>query len=166
MSRTEHRLSHTPFAPWYDRHGWKISMRKTRPDFQRCMWMMRRHNAQTQEDGFHALLPFAGEFLDELIAEYQSEHDHGLRCWLLELIGEAKSPRAFEVLRETLGSDDGAFASWAAISLMKLGTKEARRAVWVAAGDARERPRADEDRRRELMRIYEQYGETKEAARR
>jgi hypothetical protein len=36
------------------------------------------------------LLPVAAEHVTELIDEFNTEHDdHGLRCWLLELIGAA-----------------------------------------------------------------------------
>jgi hypothetical protein len=61
--------------------------------FQQAMRLMRRHDPQAREDGFHLLLPHAAEHTDELIAEFSQErHDHGLRCWLLELIGQARSP--------------------------------------------------------------------------
>jgi hypothetical protein len=52
------------------------------------MWLMRRRDPQDREDGFCLLLPHAGEHVEEPTAELVSERDdHGLRCWLLELIG-------------------------------------------------------------------------------
>jgi HEAT repeats len=69
--------------------------------------------------------------LDELIAEFvQEDHDHGLRCWLLELIGHARSPRALSVLTEQLHSDDESLRSWAAQGLKQLDTKAARQELW------------------------------------
>jgi hypothetical protein len=34
------------------------------------MQLMRRHDQQAKEDGFHLLLPCAAEHVDELIAEF------------------------------------------------------------------------------------------------
>jgi hypothetical protein len=94
--------------------------------FDKAMRQMRRHDPQVQEDGFHTLRPRAAEYLDELIAEFRREHDHGLRCWLLELIGEARSPAAFAVLVEQLHGEDDDLRSWATRGLTLLDTKDAR----------------------------------------
>ena len=94
--------------------------------FQQAMHMMRSHNPQTQEDGFHQLQPHAAQHLDELIDEFSREPDHGLRCWLLELIGDARSPQALPVLVEQLHSHDESLRSWAARGLEQLDTKPAR----------------------------------------
>jgi hypothetical protein len=48
------------------------------PGFKKCMAMMRKHDGQTQEDGFHWLLPHAGDFVRELIEEFKNEKDLGL----------------------------------------------------------------------------------------
>ena len=64
------------------------------PGLKQCLRMMRKHDLSIPEEGFHGLRPHANEFVESLIAEFQSETDRGLRCWLLELIGEAKDPRA------------------------------------------------------------------------
>jgi hypothetical protein len=45
-----------------------------------------------------------------------------VRCWLLELIGEARSPQALPVLVEQLNGDDEALRSWAVRSLEQLDT--------------------------------------------
>lgn len=101
--------------------------------FRQAMWLMRRHNPQTMEDGFHLLRPHAAEHLDELIAEFTHEQDdHGLRCWLLELIGEAHSPQALPLLVEQLHSPDESLRSWAVHGLEKLDTKPARRHLYQA----------------------------------
>lgn len=45
------------------------------------------------------MLSHAGEHIAELIAEFSRERDdHGLRCWLLELIGEVRFPLALPIL--------------------------------------------------------------------
>jgi hypothetical protein len=102
------------------------------PGFKACMQMMRRHAPQVQEEGFHLLLPRAAEFVEPLIAELAWETDHGLRCWLLELLGEARDPRALPVLLDALRSGDDALTNWGVRSLQKLGTAQARRALFDA----------------------------------
>ena len=101
--------------------------------FRQAMRLMRSHDPQRQEDGFHQLLPHAADHLDELIAQFEQEQDdHGLRCSLLELIGTARSPTALPLLRTQLDSDDEALRSWAAAGLAKLNTPEARTLLWRA----------------------------------
>ncbi len=102
------------------------------PAFTECIRRMHKHDPQTREEGFAALLPHAHEYVDQLMAEFRTETDHGLRCWLLELIGEARSPVAYPLLVEHLHSDDDSLGSWAIYGLRSLGTKEARRALWNA----------------------------------
>lgn len=97
------------------------------------MRLMRRRDPQVAEDGFHLLLPHAGEHIEELIAEFHAERDdHGLRCWLLELIGEARSQLALPVLVEQFNGEDESLRSWAARGLRKLDTRPAREALWRA----------------------------------
>lgn len=101
--------------------------------FRDAMRLMRRRDPQAKEDGFHTLLPHAGEHIEELIAEFRQEHDdHGLRCWLLELIGEARSPLTLPVLVEQLNSQDEALRDWAIHGLRALDTRQAREALWRA----------------------------------
>jgi hypothetical protein len=59
---------------------------------------MRKHDPQLQEDGFGLVREVAAERLDDLIAAYYVEQDRGMKCWLLELIGEVRSPAALPVL--------------------------------------------------------------------
>jgi hypothetical protein len=55
-----------------------------------------------------------------------------LRCWLLELIGYARSSKALPVLAEQLHGDDESLRDWAAVGLEHLGSKPARRELWKA----------------------------------
>lgn len=101
--------------------------------FRDAMRLMRSHNPQLREDGFHRLLPNARDHLDDLIAQFERErHDHGLRCWLLELIGAARSPVALPLLRAQLDGPDPALRNWAVIGLKKLDTPESRTLLWQA----------------------------------
>jgi HEAT repeat protein len=100
--------------------------------FQHAMRLMRRHDPQAQEDGFQLLRPHAAEPVDELITAFAEEPDHGLRCWLLELIGEARSVDALPLLAEQLSSDDESISGWAVRGLEELGTKQAREQLWRA----------------------------------
>jgi hypothetical protein len=109
-----------------------MSGRKYRkPTFAECMKMMRGRNPQVREDGFHALRG-RPEHLDALVRELGIETDHGLRCWLLELIGETRRPDAVPVLAEYLTSEDESFREWAVAGLQAIDTKEARRMLWEA----------------------------------
>ena len=90
------------------------------------MALMRKRNALAREEGFHALLPRAREHVQDLMAEFATEADHGLRCWLLELIGEARSEDAFELLCTEAGSPDKALRDWAVRGLTMLDTRAAR----------------------------------------
>lgn len=101
-------------------------------DFRKAMRLMRRHDPQYQEDGFFLLQPHAADYVDELIEEFEQENDHGLRCWLLELIGEARSPAALPVLGTQLHSSDPALQDWAVKGLTKLDTHEARTLLYKA----------------------------------
>ena len=86
----------------------------------------------TPEDAFFALQPRAGEYIKELIFEFQVEEQPGVRFYLLELIAEAKSPQALPVLIECLQGDEVDLWVWAIYGLQKLDTREARKALWEA----------------------------------
>ncbi|MFI0453154.1 HEAT repeat domain-containing protein [Actinomadura sp. 6N118] len=101
--------------------------------FDDAMRLMRRHDSQLQEEGFGIVPAHAAAHLDELLAEFQrNDNEHGLRCWLLELIGEARSPHALPVLIEQLHSEDEALRHWAEKGLEQLDSREARRALYEA----------------------------------
>jgi hypothetical protein len=102
------------------------------PGFKKCMAMMRKRDGQTQEDGFHWLLPHAGEYVHELIEEFGKEEDFGLRCWLLELVGFSKSRDAFDFLAGQLRGDDQRLRHGAILAVKNLDTKEARTLLWQA----------------------------------
>ncbi|OHV46660.1 hypothetical protein BBK14_01665 [Parafrankia soli] len=101
-------------------------------DFERAMHLMRRRDPQSQEDGFAWLQARASQHLDQLIVEFQRESDHGLRCWLLELIGHARSLRALPLLIEQLASQDDSLRAWAATGLRRLDSPDGRRAIYQA----------------------------------
>jgi HEAT repeats len=127
------------------------------PGFKKCMAMMRKHDPQMQEDGFHWLEPHAGEHVHELIEEFGKEKSHGLRCWLIELIGAAKSPDAFEFLAKMLRSDDEGFRFWAILGLKKLGTKEARTLLWQAHSFTLASPEETEAFRSDLNAVLNKF---------
>jgi HEAT repeat protein len=94
--------------------------------------MMRRNDPQTQEEGFQALRSEAAQYVPQLIHAFETESDHGLRCWLLELIGEARSEEAIAVLVAQLQSEDVRFQDWAMVGLINVHTKAARTVLWQA----------------------------------
>lgn len=92
--------------------------------------MMRSRDPQAAEDGFQLVREVAGEHVDELIEEFGRAAEPGIRRWLLELLGEVRSPQAFKVLAAGLDSDDESLRSWARRGLELLDTKDARRLLW------------------------------------
>ena len=66
------------------------------------------------------------------MAQFEVEQDIGVRWWLLELIGEARTPQAFPLLTECLRRDDERLRVRAIWGLKKLDTKGARGALWEA----------------------------------
>jgi len=78
------------------------------------------------EDGFWYLFSRAEEFVDELICEFHSETELGIKYWLLELICNAKVPQALDLFVECVTSDNEALKDCALEGLRYLATKEAR----------------------------------------
>ncbi|HEY6080641.1 MAG TPA: HEAT repeat domain-containing protein [Polyangiaceae bacterium] len=109
-----------------------MSKKQRSLDYDQCLALMRKHDPQLQEEGFHALLQHAAAHVDALMTDFGRETDHGLRCWLLELIGEARSPRAFGLLAEQLASPDESLRDWGIRGLRALDTPEARKALFEA----------------------------------
>ncbi len=107
-------------------------MKNDFPGFQKCLAMMRKHDPQTQEDGFHCLLHRAGEYVNELLAEFSNEDNDISRFWLLELLAEAKSPALLPLFTECLYGANASLSLDALFALNKLNTKEARRLLWEA----------------------------------
>ncbi len=96
------------------------------------MYLMRRHDPQQRDDGFAMLRVHAAVHVDGLVAEFARESNHGLRCWLLELIGDARSAHALPLLLQQLHSQDEALRGSAVRGLQLLDTREARRALYQA----------------------------------
>lgn len=88
--------------------------------------MMRARDPQGREDGFDFLREHADAYVTELIAEFELEQDQGLRCWLLELIAEARSEQALPVLESQLTTDDESLRLWAIRGLEMLDTRQSR----------------------------------------
>ena len=99
-------------------------------EFARALLLMRRRDPQLAEDGFQRLRGLAAEHVDRLIDEFRRETDHGVRRSLLELIGEARSPRAYDLLAGQLRGDDESLRWWAERGLQLLDTEEARTVLW------------------------------------
>jgi hypothetical protein len=128
-------------------------MKEKFPGFKKAMAMMRKHQAHLSEEGFQCLLPHAAEYVHELMGEFGKEKVHGLQCWILELIAEAKSPDAFDFLANHLRSEDEAFRYYAMRGLNDLGTKEARTLLFEARSWTLATPEETEAFRSELETV-------------
>ncbi|HTF07415.1 MAG TPA: HEAT repeat domain-containing protein [Asanoa sp.] len=89
-------------------------------EFARALRLMRRRDPQLAEDGFQRLRGLAAAHVDRLIDEFRRETDHGVRCCLLELIAETRSPRAESLLTAQARSDDESLRDWATQGLRLL----------------------------------------------
>ena len=84
------------------------------------------------EEGFGWLVSHAAEYVPQLIAAFWDEDNGVSRGWLMELIGDAKSPAALPFLLERLNDEDESIRDWAVLGLRQLNTKESRTALWRA----------------------------------
>jgi hypothetical protein len=111
----------------------KVPLVETNERFARALREMRSRDPLHREDGFDFLREHADSFVDELIAEFAAERDdHGLRCWLLELVAEARSPHALALLASQLQVEDESLRFWAVRGLEMLDTREAREELYRA----------------------------------
>ena len=94
------------------------------------MKLIRSSNPQSQEEGFHFLTKIAHIHVKELIEEFHLEKDIGLKSWLLELVGEAKSEEALETLKANLTNENESLQEWSIWGLKNLNSKEARRILF------------------------------------
>jgi hypothetical protein len=102
----------------------------SRRRFDQAMQLMREDDVRVREDAFDFLREHADAYVDELIEEFIAERDDlGLRCWLLELIAEARSAKALRVFRDQLESTDESLRFWAVRGLEMLDSREAEQAL-------------------------------------
>lgn len=111
-------------------HARAQALRNAAGDFAKAMRMMRSGDPQAAEDGFLLVQEIAAQHVDELVEEFGREVRHGKRCWLLELLGEVRSPQLFTLFAAELDSDDESIRWWAQRGLELLDTKDARRLLW------------------------------------
>jgi hypothetical protein len=97
----------------------------SRRRFDQAMQHLREADVQVRENAFDFLREHADAYVDELIAEFAAEQDGGLRCLLLELLAEARSPKALDVFRDQLEGPDESLQFWAVRGLEMLDTREA-----------------------------------------
>ncbi|RAY15701.1 HEAT repeat domain-containing protein [Actinomadura craniellae] len=96
------------------------------PRFDRALESMRSPDPLARERGFDFLREHADAYVDDLLAAFDREPaDDPLRCQLLELVAEARSPRALPVLAAQLGGYDESLQFWAIRGLEMLDTREA-----------------------------------------
>jgi hypothetical protein len=105
----------------------------TNQRFGRALQSMRSRDSQLRAHGFDFLREHADAYVDELVVEFEKEQeDPELRCRLLELICEARSPSALPLLAGQLESDDESLQFWAIRGLEMLDTREARHELYRA----------------------------------
>lgn len=104
--------------------------------FSQALESMRSQDPRRRETGYDFLREHADSYVAELVAAFDAEaRDQELRCRLLELVAEARSPDALPVLAGQLKSDDEDLRFWAVRGLEMLDTKEAERQLDLARAD-------------------------------
>lgn len=105
----------------------------------RAVDSLRSRDPGRRARGFDFLREHADAYVDDLIVEFDREPDDELRCLLLELICEARSPSALGALAGQLKSEDESLRFWAIRGLEMLDTREAedelrraRSGGWIA----------------------------------
>jgi len=96
---------------------------------------LRERDTQGRERAFDFLREHADAYVDDLVAEFAAEEDQGLRCWLLELLAEARSAKALDVFRRELESPDESLQFWAVRGLEMLDSREAEQVLEQARAD-------------------------------
>jgi hypothetical protein len=100
------------------------------PGFKVCMDMLRKKGyGMTQEEGYGWLSRHVSEFLDDLIAEFDKPENAKIQDWIIELIGESSSPRAFEFLRDQLFENDPLNKYWVINGLVNFRPFELRQLI-------------------------------------
>jgi hypothetical protein len=100
------------------------------PGFKKCMELLRKKGyGMMQEEGYEWLLPRINEFLDDLIAEIDKPENAKIQDWIIELIGESTSPKAFEFLRDQLFENDPRNKFWVVNGLVSFRDFELRQAL-------------------------------------
>lgn len=107
----------------------------SRRRFDEAMQRMRKTDPQVRENAFDFLREHADAYVEELIGEFAAEADDDLRCRLLELIAEARSPEALGLFREQLESPDESLRFWAVRGLEMLDTRDAEQTLEQARAD-------------------------------
>ncbi|WFF08351.1 HEAT repeat domain-containing protein [Micromonospora sp. WMMD1076] len=97
-------------------------------NYERSLKLMRSNDPQLSEDGFALLEPLARKHIEELMTEYRRVPDD--QYWILELIADAQSEKAFDLLVEALDHEREDIRWRAANGLRELGSKEARRLLF------------------------------------
>jgi hypothetical protein len=107
----------------------------SRRRFDQAMQSMREKDPRAREGAFDFLREHADSYVDELVAEFTAEQDQDLRCWLLELLAEARSAKALDVFRGELESPDESLQFWAVRGLEMLDSRDADQALEQARAD-------------------------------
>jgi hypothetical protein len=97
--------------------------------FDEALKLMSRHDNQAREEGFRMMLPLADAHQDELLREYETAEDIGLKRWLLDILSNSSGPSVVSTMLEALESPDDSLRHIARGALSR-GSKAARTSLW------------------------------------
>ena len=90
------------------------------PAFDECIDMLGSTDSLTYEEGYHWLLGYLNDHLDELIEQMLEESDPDRRSRFVELLGHSGNPKVIPILESELKSSHAEVRSWAYSSLLHL----------------------------------------------
>ena len=85
----------------------------TEQEFKQAIDMLRSEDPMTYEDGFHWLIGFADEYLEQITTLMQNELNPDRRSKLIEVLGHCKNEKAITVLASELTSEHRDVRFWA-----------------------------------------------------
>jgi|GEM_PF-3994899 len=108
-----------------------LSLRKQKPakSFAVCMEFMCHPDPEKKQHGFHALRQNVATFLPLILHALERETNHGIQCWLLELVVIGKEPSTIPLLASYLYHKDDSLRYWAKTGLKDFGTRQALRII-------------------------------------
>ena len=85
----------------------------TNQEFNEAIALLRSKDSMTFEEGFHWLIGFVDEYLDQITALMKDELNPDLRGKFIEVLGYSDDERVIPVLAEELNSEHRDVRFWA-----------------------------------------------------
>ena len=99
-------------------HNDILTKSMTKPEFNKCIVMLRSDDSMTYEEVYHWLQGHIKEHLDELIRLMLAEDDPKMRSKFVELVGDSQDITVIPYIEKELQHHNREVRAWAYNSLM------------------------------------------------